>query len=151
LQRLGEADLLRPKSGVHGDILFNELVSFPPGGRAEVEVERFSCRGDHLAVGQSHLPGEGPGGAGDYGDPVAASELGWVWVIVDAYVGERANHLLNHRGVRLSPFDRLCDPHDVRDYVWVVCLVHPCDVTRVEGVVALLHEREEVFGSTGFG
>ena len=101
---LSEADLLRPKSGVQEDVLFNELVFFPPGSRAEVEVERFSCRGDHLAVGQLHLSGEGPVGAGDYSDPVATSELDWVWFIVDAYVEERANHLLNHRGVRFSPF-----------------------------------------------
>src|ERR1035441_4195219 len=74
---LGEPYLLRPKSQVQEDVLFDELVSLPPSGRAEGEVERLSRRGDHFAVGQSHLSGECPGGAGDYGDPVAASELGW--------------------------------------------------------------------------
>ena len=57
---------------------------------------------------QLHLSGEGPGGAGDYGDPAAASKLDWVWVIVDVDVREHANHLLNHRGVRFPSFDWLC-------------------------------------------
>jgi hypothetical protein len=46
-----------------------------------------------------------------------------VWVVVDVYGGEHANHLLNHRGMRFPPFDRLWDPHDVCDYVWVMCRV----------------------------
>ena len=72
-----------------------------------------------------------------------------VWVVVDVYGGEHANHLLNHRGMRFPPFDRLWDPHDVCDYVWVMCRVHPCDVAGVEGVVALLHEFEEVGRAAG--
>jgi hypothetical protein len=36
-------------------------------------------------------------------------------------VGEHANHLLNHRGVRYPSEDRIGDPHDVSDYIWVVC------------------------------
>ena len=101
--------------------LFDEQVAVPLGGRGEVEVERLSCRGDHVAVGQDHLPGEGPCGAGDHGDPVAASELDWVWVVVDVDVGEDAKHLLHHRGVRCPSVDRLCAPCDVRDHVvWVV-------------------------------
>src|ERR1700679_497053 len=114
-QRLGEAYLLSPKSGIHEDVFFNDLVSLPPGGRAVVEVECFSCRGDHLAVGQSHLSCECPGGAGYYGDPVAASELDWVGIIVDTNIGEHADHLLDHCGVRFPPLDRFCDPHDVCD------------------------------------
>ena len=147
--RLGEADLLRLQSGVPEDELFNHYVSVPLGGCGKVEVERFSCRGDHLAVGQLHLSGEGSGGAGDYGYSIAASELDWVWVVVDMDVGEDAKHLLNHRGVRCPSEDRLCAPCDVRDEVWVVCRIHRRDIAGVEGVVALLHEREEVCGPVG--
>jgi hypothetical protein len=71
--------------------------------------------------------------------------LGWVWVVVDVYVGEHANHLLNHRGMRFPPFDRLSDC----DYVLVMCRIHPCGVAGVEGVVALLHEFEEVCRTAG--
>ena len=121
-------------------------VTFGPdireGAVSYTHLDVYKRQGDHFAVGQDHLSGECPCSAGDYGDPIAASELGWVWVIVDAYVGERANHLLNHRGVRFSPFDRLWDPHDVRDDVRVICGVHPFDVAGVEGVVARLHELE---------
>jgi len=148
--RLGEADLLRLQSGVPEDELFNDLVPIPLGGGAEGDVERFSCRSDHLAVGQSHLLGEGPGGAGDYGGPVTASELGWVWVIVDMAVGESAKHLLNEIRVRFPSFDWLCAPH-MCDHVWVMCRVHPCHIAGVESIVALLHEREEVRGSAGVG
>jgi Tat protein secretion system quality control protein TatD with DNase activity len=70
---------------------------------------------------------------------------------VDAYVGEHANHLLNHRSVRFPSFDRLWDTHDVRDDVWVICGVHPCDVAGIEGVIAFLHEREEVCGPASVG
>ena len=35
-----------------------------------------------------------------YGGPNTASELDWIWVVVDVDVGEHPNHLLNHRGVR---------------------------------------------------
>jgi hypothetical protein len=55
------------------------------------------------------------------------------------------------RGVRYPSADRIRDPHDVSDYVWVVCRVHRCDVAGVEGVVTLLHELEEVCGSAGDG
>jgi len=37
------------------------------------------------SVGQSHLPGEGSGGAGDYGDPVALPNWSWVRVIVTVF------------------------------------------------------------------
>src|ERR1700675_2295552 len=87
-RRLGEPDLLRPQSGVQEDELFDEQVAVPLGGRGEVEVESLSCRGDHLAAGQGHLPGKRSCGAGDYGDPVAAPELDWVWVVVDMDVGK---------------------------------------------------------------
>jgi hypothetical protein len=63
--RLGEADLLRLQSGVPEHEPFNHHVSVPLGGCGKVEVERISCRGDRLAVGQLHLSGEGSGGAGD--------------------------------------------------------------------------------------
>jgi hypothetical protein len=70
---------------------------------------------------------------------------------VDVDVGEHANHLLNHRGVRYASEDRIRDPHDVSDYVWVMCRIHRCDVAGVEGVVALLHEFKKVCGSAGVG
>src|SRR5258708_17064452 len=68
---LGEADL-PPLQGVvpeGGDD--DELVANPLGGLGELHVERLSGRRGHGAVGQGQLPGEGPGGAGDKGDPVA--------------------------------------------------------------------------------
>ena len=46
---LCEADLLRPQSGVQEDVLFNKLVSFPPGGRV------FGWRADHLARRRQRL------------------------------------------------------------------------------------------------
>jgi hypothetical protein len=70
---------------------------------------------------------------------------------VDVDVRERANHLLDHRGVRYPSEDRIRDAHDVSDYVWVVCRIHRCDVAGVEGVVALLHEFKKVCGSAGVG
>ena len=48
----------------------------------------FPVGGYHGAVWQGHLPGEGPGGMGDDGDPVAASELDRVRVAVHVHVGE---------------------------------------------------------------
>jgi hypothetical protein len=68
---------------------------------------------------------------------------------MDVDVGEHSNHLLNHRGVRYPSEDRIRDPHDVSDYVWVVCRVHRCDVAGVEGVVALLHKRQKVCRPAG--
>ena len=38
----------------------DEPVAVPFGRLAELEVERLSGRGDHLAVGEGHLAGEGP-------------------------------------------------------------------------------------------
>ena len=49
----------------------------------------------------------------------AAAPYGWLWVVVDVDVGEHANHLLNHGGVRYPSEDRIRDPHDESDYVWV--------------------------------
>ena len=97
---LGEADLLRLQSGVPEGGNYDEEVAVPLRGLAELDVERFSCRGDHFAIGEDHLPGEGPGGACDYGDPVAASELDRVRGVY-VHVGEDAQHLreLEHDGL----------------------------------------------------
>src|SRR6185437_16516588 len=87
---LGDADLLALQGGVVKGGDDDELVAVPLGGLAELEVERLSGRGDHSTVGQGHLPGEGPGGVGDDGDPVAAAELDRVRVAVHVHVGEDA-------------------------------------------------------------
>jgi hypothetical protein len=73
--RLGEAELLLLQCGVpeRGDD--DEPVAVPLGGLPELEVERFSGRGDCAAVGEGQLAGEGPGDVGDDGDPVSAPEL----------------------------------------------------------------------------
>src|ERR1700680_2403089 len=72
---LSKPDLLPLLSGVPEGRNNDELVAVPLGGLAELHVERFSCRGDHLAVGQDHLPSEGPRCAGDNSDPVAGPIL----------------------------------------------------------------------------
>ena len=71
------------------------------------------------------------------------------WVVVDVDVGEHAKHPPYNLGVRRLAVDRLCAPWDVRDHLWVVCRLHSCEVAGVEGVVALLHEREEVCRPAG--
>jgi hypothetical protein len=58
----------------------DELVAVPFAGLGELEVEGISGRRDLVAVGQVHLSGEGSGGVGDDGDPVAVSELDRVGV-----------------------------------------------------------------------
>ena len=58
---LGEADLLPLQGRVPEGGDDDELVAVPFGGLAELKVERLSGRADHSAVGQRHLPGEGPG------------------------------------------------------------------------------------------
>ena len=65
-------------------------------------------------------------------------------IVVDVDVGEDAKHLPHHRGVGCRSVDRLCVACDVRDHVGVVDRVQHREVAVVEGVVALLHEREEV-------
>ncbi len=145
----GEADLLRLQGGVPEGEDLGDLVAVPLGGLAELEVERFSCRGDHVAVGQDHLPGEGPCGAADHGDPVAASELDWVGVVADVDVGEDVKELRHRCGVCCPSADRLCIARDVRDHLGVMDRVHRCDVAGVEGIIALLHEREQVCGPAG--
>src|SRR5215470_11735889 len=62
---LGEAELLALQGCVVEGGDDDEQVAVPLGGLAELEVERLSGRGDHGAVGQGHLPGEGPGRTGD--------------------------------------------------------------------------------------
>jgi len=146
----GEANLPRLQSGIPEGGNDDELVAVPLRGLAELDVERFACRGDHLAVGPDHLPAEGPGGAGDHGDPVAAAELNGVRG-VHVYVGEHAYQLPHRRGVRFPSVDRLGVAGDVRDHVGMVDCVHRCEVAGVEGVVALLHEREQVCGPAGVG
>jgi hypothetical protein len=89
---LCEADLFAQQSGVPEGGDLDEPVAVPLGGLAELDVECFSCRGNHAAVLQNHLPGEGPGHIGDNGDPVAAAELDRIWSI-HVYVGEHPEHL----------------------------------------------------------
>src|SRR5438132_14120909 len=72
---LGEADLLPLNSGVPEGGDDDELVALPLAGLGELEVERLSGWRNHFAVGQRHLSRERPGGVGDDGDPVVASEL----------------------------------------------------------------------------
>src|SRR3989454_9894248 len=72
---LGEAELLGLQRGVQEGRDDDEPVAIPLCGLAEFHVECFPCGGDHLAVGEDHLPAERPRGAGDHGDPVATSEL----------------------------------------------------------------------------
>ena len=55
---LGEPDLVRLHSGVPEGEFLDEQVTVPPCGRDEVEVESLSCRDDHFAAGQDHLPGD---------------------------------------------------------------------------------------------
>jgi AcrR family transcriptional regulator len=149
--RLGESDLPPLQGGVVEGGDDDELVPGPLGGLAELEVERFTGRGDHGAVGQGHLPGEGPGGAGDDGDPVAAAELDRVRVAVNVHVGEDAQKLLHRRGVRFASVDRFGEAGDVGDHVGVVDSVHRGEVAGVECIVTLLHEREQVRGPAGPG
>ena len=59
-------------------------------------------------------------------------------------VGKDADHLRHHRGVGGRSVDRLGVAGDVGDHVGVVDRGQGRDVAVVEGVVALLHEREEV-------
>ena len=66
-------------------------------------------------------------------------------------VGEAAKELSHRRGVRGPSVERLCAPWEVRDHVWVVDRVHRCEVVGVEGVVALLHEREQARGPASVG
>jgi hypothetical protein len=56
---LGEAELLGLRRGVPEGGDPDEPVAGPLGGLPEVEVERLSRRGDHVAVGQGHLRGAG--------------------------------------------------------------------------------------------
>ena len=48
--------------------------------------------------------------------------------------------------MRFRSVDRLCEPGDVGDHVWVVDRVHGFPVAGVERVVALGHELEQVSG-----
>jgi hypothetical protein len=109
----------------------------------------LSGRGDHVAVGEDHLPGEGPRDAGDNGDPVTASELDRVWRVVDVDVREDVEELLHRGGVRGPPVERLCVPCDVGDHVRVVDHVHRREIAGVEGIVAPFHEREQLCGPAG--
>src|SRR6202021_3360561 len=68
---LGEADLLPLPGGVPEGGDDDELVAVPLGGLAELDVECLSGGGNHGAVGQGHLAGEGPGGVGGGGVPAA--------------------------------------------------------------------------------
>ena len=63
-----------------------------------------------------------------------------------ADVGKHPDQLLHRRAVCLPSVDRLCAPGDVRDHVWVVDLVQRLPVARVEEIVTLCHEREQVLG-----
>jgi AcrR family transcriptional regulator len=144
---LREADLLPLNSGVPEGGDDDELVTGPLAGLGELEVERLSGRRNHVAVGQGHLSRERPGGVGDHGDPVVASELDRVRG-VDADVGEHLDQLLHRRAVGLPAVDRLCAPWDERDHVRVVHVVQRLPVTRVEEIVTPRHEGEEVLGPT---
>ena len=144
----GEANLPRHQSGVPEGGNDDELVAVPLRGLAELDVERFTCRADYLAVGQDHLPAEGPSDVGDDGDPVAAAELDRIRG-VHVHIGEHAQHLPHRCSVRFPPIDWLGIAGDVRDHVWVVDCVYRCEVAGVEGVVALFHERKQVCGPAG--
>jgi hypothetical protein len=122
---LGEPNLLCLQSGVPRGGNNDELVAVPLSGLAEFDVERLFCWGDRFAARQDHLPGEGPAGAGDHGNPIAASELDWVRVAVDVHVWEYPEHLLYRCGVRYPAVDWVCAPRDVRDHVWMVDRFHP--------------------------
>ena len=111
----------------------------------------FPVAGITVPSGSVISPGEGPCGARDDGDPVAAAELDRVGVAVHAHVGEDAQKLLHRRGVRFLSVDRFRKPGDVRDHVGVVDLIHCGEVAGVERVVALLHQREQVRGPAGAG
>jgi AcrR family transcriptional regulator len=145
--RLREADLLPLNSGVPEGGDDDELVTGPLAGLGELEVERLSGRRNHTAVWQGHLSRERPGGVGDHGDPVVASELDRVRR-VDADVGKHPDQQLHCRAVGLPAVDRLCAPWDERDHVRVVHVVQRLPVTRVEEIVAPRHEREEVLRPT---
>lgn len=144
----GEADLLRLHSRVPKGRDDDEPVAVPLRGLAEFHVERFSGRGDRLAVGENHLPGERPGGACDDGDPIAIAKLDRV-PGEHVHVREDPQHLLHRRGVGDASVNRLCVAGDVRDHVWVVDRVDRCEIASVERVVPLLHEREQVCGAGG--
>src|SRR5450432_4181747 len=77
-------------------------------------------RGATRAVWQLHLYSEGPGDAGDNGDPVTASELDRVRIVVHVDVGKRDHELLHRGGVCGSSIDRFRVPRDVRDHVWMM-------------------------------
>src|SRR5438270_8049880 len=108
IRELGEAELLRLKSGVIEGGDDDEPVAVPLGGLAELQVECLACGGDHLAVREGHLPGEGPGGVGDDGDPVSASEPDWIRR-VHVHVREAPQELLHRRGVWFRSVDGLCE------------------------------------------
>jgi hypothetical protein len=149
LSRLGEPDLLRLHSEVPEGEFLDEQVAVPLSGRSEVEVESLSCRGDHLATGQDHLPGKRSCGASSHGDPVAGSRLYRVWVVVDMDVGKDPKHFLDHCSVRWLTLDQGRLSCDVCNHSGVMDRFHTFEVAGVEGVVALLHERKEVCRPVG--
>jgi hypothetical protein len=99
------------QGGVPGRGDRDEQVAVPLDGLGELDIERFSCP-DHVAVGQDHLPDEGPCDVRDHCDPVTTPELDWVGVVVDVDVGEHREHLLHRylvtdRDQQIQ--DRLCE------------------------------------------
>ena len=124
----------------------DELVALPLAGLGELDIEGFPGRGDHVAVREAHLAGEGSGDVGHDGDPVTASELDRVGG-VDADVGKHPDELLHRCTVRVPSVDRVGAAGDMGDHVRVVDGLERFPVARVEEIVALRHQREQALGA----
>src|SRR5262249_10577813 len=76
--------------------------------------------------------------------PVAAPKLDWVWVVVDMDIWKGAEHPLHRGRVCFATDDRLRTTCHVRDHFGAVGAIHRLEVQRIEGVVALFHELQDV-------
>src|SRR2546423_446573 len=80
---------------------------------------------------------------------MAVASRGVGWVVTPAQVAT-SSRTVAAGGVgvmaTLPSVDRFCAPGDVRDHVRVVDVVQLLPVARVEEIVAVCHEREQVLG-----
>jgi hypothetical protein len=68
-----------------------------------------------------------------------------------APVGKHLDQLLHRRAVSVTAVDRICAAGHVRDHVGVVDVLQLLPVARIEEVIAVRHELEEVCRPAGFG
>src|ERR1700690_4070899 len=105
---LGDPELLGLQGRIPQGVLFKHHVARPLCRRGEIEIERLSRGSDPFAVGQNHLAPERPCSATDHRDPVAASILDAVRIIVNVNVRKDAEHFLYGGSMYRMTANRSC-------------------------------------------